>query len=142
MRRNTCTEPPQLDYSSAILVRCCLLPLSGGMHRYAANPWWNLSDAVPSGAVPCRSCQGAAAPFTVMPPPAAGKSTIAQQLAARLNMPNVMQTDVICEVGNTASRIPERSARPPGYRRNQAYTASCATGPFSALLLHTRTAGA
>ncbi|GLC37008.1 hypothetical protein PLESTM_000530700 [Pleodorina starrii] len=30
--------------------------------------------------------------------PCTGKSTIAQQLAARLNMPNVMQTDVICEL--------------------------------------------
>eukprot|EP00198_Chlamydomonas_reinhardtii_P004028 XP_001693364.1 predicted protein [Chlamydomonas reinhardtii] len=29
--------------------------------------------------------------------PCTGKSTMAQQLAARLNMPNVMQTDVICE---------------------------------------------
>ena len=27
-----------------------------------------------------------------------GKSTIAQQLASRLNMPNVLQTDVVCEV--------------------------------------------
>jgi 2-phosphoglycerate kinase len=28
----------------------------------------------------------------------AGKSTIAQQLASRINIPNVMQTDVIYEV--------------------------------------------
>jgi cytidylate kinase len=27
----------------------------------------------------------------------AGKSTLAQQLASRLNMPNVLQTDAICE---------------------------------------------
>ncbi|GIL47897.1 hypothetical protein Vafri_4525 [Volvox africanus] len=33
-----------------------------------------------------------------VPPNLIGKSTIAQQLAARLNMPNVMQTDVICEL--------------------------------------------
>ncbi len=52
---------------------------------------------------------------------AAGKSTIAQQLAARLNMPNVMQTDVICEVGYTGSRIPGRTVRPRGERRNPAY---------------------
>ncbi|KXZ45168.1 hypothetical protein GPECTOR_57g458 [Gonium pectorale] len=32
--------------------------------------------------------------------PCTGKSSIAQQLAARLNMPNVMQTDVICEALN------------------------------------------
>ena len=30
----------------------------------------------------------------------AGKSTIAQQLASRINVPNVMQTDVIYEVSN------------------------------------------
>jgi 2-phosphoglycerate kinase len=30
---------------------------------------------------------------------AAGKSTIAQQLASRINVPNIMQTDVIYEVG-------------------------------------------
>jgi cytidylate kinase len=29
---------------------------------------------------------------------AAGKSTLAQQLASRINIPNVMQTDVIYEV--------------------------------------------
>ena len=29
----------------------------------------------------------------------AGKSSMAQQLASRLNMPNVLQTDIICEVG-------------------------------------------
>jgi 2-phosphoglycerate kinase len=28
----------------------------------------------------------------------AGKSTLAQQLASRINIPNVMQTDVIYEV--------------------------------------------
>ena len=28
----------------------------------------------------------------------AGKSSMAQQLASRLNMPNVLQTDIICEV--------------------------------------------
>ena len=34
------------------------------------------------------------------PPPhcPAGKSTLAQQLASRLNLPNVLQTDVLCEV--------------------------------------------
>jgi hypothetical protein len=32
------------------------------------------------------------------PVPLAGKSTVAQQLAARVNIPNVMQTDVLCDL--------------------------------------------
>jgi len=31
-------------------------------------------------------------------PAATGKSTLAQQLAARLNLPNVLQTDIIYRV--------------------------------------------
>lgn len=34
-----------------------------------------------------------------LPIPLAGKSSLAQQLASRLNMPNVLQTDVLYEVG-------------------------------------------
>lgn len=32
------------------------------------------------------------------PDPYAGKSSLAQQLASRLNLPNVLQTDVLYEV--------------------------------------------
>lgn len=35
----------------------------------------------------------------------AGKSTIAQQLANRLNMPNVMQTDITCEVREASQGV-------------------------------------
>lgn len=37
--------------------------------------------------------------------PIAGKSTIAQQLASRINIPNVMQTDVIYEVRSQATAV-------------------------------------
>jgi cytidylate kinase len=33
----------------------------------------------------------------------AGKSTLAQQLAARLNLPNVLQTDIIYQVPGTVT---------------------------------------
>ncbi len=34
----------------------------------------------------------------------AGKSTLAQQLASRLNLPNVLQTDIIYEVRARSAR--------------------------------------
>ena len=51
---------------------------------------WRLINAVMKC---CKECLGA-----TIYPGLAGKSTIAQALASRLNLPNVLQTDVVYEV--------------------------------------------
>ncbi|GLI69616.1 hypothetical protein VaNZ11_014283 [Volvox africanus] len=69
--------------------------------------------------------------------PCTGKSTIAQQLAARLNMPNVMQTDVICELmrrGTGGSLAPQ-----PPWNRSADSTprpvSSCSDGKGATIAL-------
>lgn len=61
-----------------------------------------------AGALACLSDSGASAPATLP----AGKSSLAQQLASRLNLPNVLQTDVLYEVGARSGCWRSRVFRP------------------------------
>mgnify|MGYP001810406267 CR=1 FL=1 len=68
--------------------------------------------AAASAAIRCRAVDRLPPSLPLSPCPApcaAGKSSLAQQLASRLNMPNVLQTDVLYEVGGVDPGLPVKS---------------------------------
>lgn len=65
---------------------------------------------------------------------ATGKSTVAQQLAARINVPNVMQTDVLCDLLR-ARGAPGLGAAPLWARGDAACSAAGSSGGGDGALL-------